>query len=151
LPAKKAQQLQHLVQLAHSTTGANSNVTTVTVDGNAVSSMTATTSSNSTEYLIDGSCTTTSTMGYPFIYITFPGTTTPTAGTYTISPYSALNMPAASHCYVQYNPSFSGNGSYTASSGVVNIALGTPNTAYFVNVVCTNTVGSHTVTASLKY
>jgi hypothetical protein len=134
-----------------STTGANANVTTLTVDGNSIGSMTTTPGANSTEYLIDASCTTTASSGYPFVDLTFPGTAAPTAGTYTISTLSFSTMPAAGHCYLQYNPSFSGSGSYVASTGFVTITAGTPNTASFSNVVCTNSVGSHTVTAALKY
>jgi hypothetical protein len=137
-----------------STTGSNSNVTSITVDGSALSSMTVTAGANgsSTEYLVDASSTNNSNLNYPTMYITFSGGTLPTAGTYTISPYSALNAPANGYCYFQYNTSFASSGSYVASTGVVTITPGSPNTAACSNVVCTNTAASsHTVTAALKF
>src|ERR1700758_3759510 len=74
-----------------STTGANSTVTSLTIDGTAASSMTTTAgaSGNNMEYFIEASNTNTNTtMGYPFVTLTFLGNTAPTTGTYTILPYS---------------------------------------------------------------
>ncbi|HXD93758.1 MAG TPA: hypothetical protein VNX01_11120 [Bacteroidia bacterium] len=134
-----------------STTGSNSNVTSITVDGSALSSMTVTAGATSTEYRVSASSTNNSNLNYPTMYITFSGNTMPTAGTYTISSYSALNLPANGYCYFQYNTNYTSTGSYVASTGVVTITPGTPNTAACSNVVCTNTAGSHTITAALKF
>ena len=131
-----------------STTGTNTNVTSLTIDGSAVSGITVQGGPNSTEYQLYGSNPNTL---YPEIELTFPGTSVP-SGTYAISPSNISVAPAAGHCYFVDVAGFSAGSTYTANSGVVTVTAGTPsNTAVFNGIVCTGTSGSHTITGVFKF
>ncbi|HEX7414458.1 MAG TPA: hypothetical protein VF411_10490, partial [Bacteroidia bacterium] len=88
--------------------------------------------------------------GYPQVQITFPGTSLPINGTYTIT----SGTPAGNHCKFLLTP-LAGTVA-TASSGVVTVVAATTpsNTAYFTNIICTGTgttSATYTVSGAAKY
>ncbi|HTA61184.1 MAG TPA: hypothetical protein VK835_01955 [Bacteroidia bacterium] len=128
---------------AGSTTTVNTNTTTtnLSVDGNTVAGMGATGNVNgASQYQLYGSAV----GGYPNVNITFSNTTP--SGNYTIS---TSTYPPAGHCYFNYFSSVSV--SSAASSGVVTVVAGSPNTAIFTNIVCNGNAGTHTLTGAFKF
>jgi hypothetical protein len=132
-----------------STTGPNTSVTSLTDNGISVTSLTVEASQmNGNEYMVNVYPTTAIA---PNIYLVFPGILAPTSGTYTISPYSPIAIPAANHCYFQDHTD--ATNVYAASSGIVTVTTGTPNIAVFSNLMCTSTTatGTHNVTGVFRF
>jgi hypothetical protein len=129
-----------------STTTVNTNTTTtnLSIDGNAVASIGANGNANNAgEYQLYGSASS----GYPNVNITFSNTSP--SGNYAISPYSTSAPPAAGHCYFNYFSNITNSSS--ASSGVVTVVVGSPNTAIFTNIACSGGAGSHSLTGAFKF
>ena len=97
------------------------------------------------EYQLYGSAT----GGYPNVNITFPDKVP--SGTYSISAFSTTTPPppAAGHCYFNYFSNITN--SSLASSGVVTVVVGSPNTAIFTNIACSGGAGSHSLTGAFKF
>ena len=116
------------------TTTAPSNTTTTnfTVNGTAAQSPGCTGTSNSPNFVVVGSDNTYTNV----IQITFPGTTTPANGTYTIS---LGTNPTANHCGFLYNNSTS------ATAGTVKVV---GKDAYFTNISCVSPSITYSVTGN---
>ena len=128
------------------TTTAPTNTTTTnfSVDGTAESPSTPNAAVNGNTYVVLCSNNT----GTPQIQITFPGTSAPASGNYTI--VSGTVTPTGNQCNFLLT---TGLGLSNASAGTVVVTAGTSpnNTAAFGGITCTGSGGSHTVTGALKY
>src|SRR6185312_6225782 len=136
---------------AASTTGSTTSGTTTSptdttrthfsIDGTAAGNPTVGSPACSGSYYVtcfDGS-------GTPSIQITFPGTTVPAGGNYTI----VSGTPSGNQCNFLLTNS---TGSSSASAGTVTVTiLGTSNTAAFTSIACSGSGGSHVVSGAIKY
>ena len=118
-----------------SATTAPSNTTTTnfTVNGTAAQYPGCTGTSNSPNYVVVGADNSYTNV----IQITFPGTTTPANGTYTIT---VGTNPTAGHCGFLFNNSTS------ATAGTVTVV---GKDAYFTNISCVSPSITYTITGNL--
>lgn len=137
--------------------------TTATTTGTTTGTTTAPTNTTTTNFTVDGSAATPSTpnavasggdfvilcidnSGNPQIQITFPGTSAPVSGNYTI----VSGTPTGNQCNFLVTTTL---GPSHASGGTVVVTAATSpnNTAAFGGISCTGSGGSHTVTGAIKY
>ena len=122
-------------------TTASTGPNTMVVDG---SSHTVATGTNviGTNYVLVSS---TVPGAYPSISLTFSGTVTPTAGTYTAN----ANYPTTGNCGTILTPSTSVT--WTVVSCNINVTSGSSKAMSFTNATFTDGTNTHTVTANLPF
>lgn len=121
------------------TTGASVTSGTFTVDGTTVTGITGNGTTFVT-YMVLG----TSSNGSHTVLIEFSSTAAPASGSYTISGAT----PAAGQCSFYYENS---SGRSSATSGIVTISTGSPNTATFSGISVSGAAGSHTISGTIYY
>jgi hypothetical protein len=115
----------------------NTTSTNFNVDGTAASSPTASGSGSSGSYIVLSMDNT----GYPQVQITFPGTSAPASGSYSI----ITGTPNANQC--DFLLTTAAGVFSSALGGSVTVTAGAPNTVVFSNILC----GSKRVSGAIKY
>jgi hypothetical protein len=145
------------------TTATTATTTTGSTTSTTSGTTTAPTNTTTTNFSVDGSAATPSTpnavasggnfvilcidnSGDPQVQITFPGTSAPISGNYTI----VSGTPTGNQCNFLVTTTLGASGA-SAGTVVVTAATSPNNTAAFGSIACSGAGGSHTVTGAIKY
>jgi hypothetical protein len=126
----------------NTTVTTNTTTTNFTVDGTSAASPTTSGLPSGGNFIVLAIANTSD----PQIQITFPGTSAPATGSYTIT----NGTPTGNQCGFLLTTTV---GVYTAASGIVSVtAAASPgNTATFSGIICSNSGVNHIASGTIKY